>query len=513
MTSLHTEPHPALRHVASTSTTTTTPISPFPGERIEAVPVSTVLDTITAVVHAREAQANWSHTTLAHRAEILNRYHDLVLERQDLLLDVIQRETGKARGHAMEEIFHVAMIARFYATDGRAALKHDSRAGAIPVFTDVEVHHQPKGVVGIISPWNYPFSLAICDALPAVMAGNAVVLKPDLQTLWSALHAVDLLVEAGLPEGVVTVVVGDGPDIGGALIDEVDYVCFTGSTATGRRVAAQVASRLIGMSLELGGKNPMIVCADANLEKFLDIAVRSCFTSAGQLCVSTERMFVAREIYPQFLAALVERTRSLTLGASLGWGYDVGSLTTAAHAGRVQAAIARAIEEGAKVVTGGTLRTDIGPLVFEPTVLTGVSPTMSVAVDEVFGPCVVVTPFDSVDEAISMANDSEYGLSASVITSDLVLGSRIAEQIRCGSVNVNESYAAAFGSVSSPMGGMSQSGYGRRHGAEGILRFTEPQTIAIQRGLTISPHFGRTDSQWAGIMTKALNLMKKLWIR
>jgi acyl-CoA reductase-like NAD-dependent aldehyde dehydrogenase len=267
------------------------------------------------------------------------------------------------------------------------------------------------------------------------------------------------------------------------------------------------------MSLELGGKNPMIVCADANLDKFLDIAVRSCFTSAGQLCVSTERMFIAHEIYPQFVSALVERTRALTLGASIGWGYEVGSLTTAAHAERVQAAIQRAVDEGAHVETGGRLRTDIGPLVYEPTVLTGVSPTMSVAIDEVFGPCVVVTPFDSIDEAIAMANDSDYGLSASVITSDLVSGERIAEKIKCGSVNVNESYAAAFGSISSPMGGMGQSGYGRRHGDEGILRFTEPQTIAIQRGLTISPHFGRTDSQWASVMTKALNLMKKLWIR
>jgi len=513
VTAVHTEPHPALRHVVSTSGDTTTPVSPFPGERIDAIPVSTILDTITAVARARDAQPNWAQTTLAHRAEILNRYHDLVLEKQELLLDVIQRETGKARGHAMEEILHIAMISRFYATNGRSALKHDSRAGVIPVLTDVEVHHQPKGVVGIISPWNYPFSLSICDALPAVMAGNTVVLKPDMQTLWSALHAVDLLVQAGLPEGVVTIVVGTGPVIGGALIEEVDYVCFTGSTATGRQVATQVAGRLIGMSLELGGKNPMIVCADANLDKFLDIAVRSCFSSAGQLCVATERMYIAREIYPQYLAALIERTRALTLGASIGWGYDVGSLTTAAHADRVQAAIARAIAEGAKIEIGGKLRTDLGPLVFEPTVVTGVLPTMSIAVDEVFGPCVVVTPFDSIDEAVAMANDSEYGLSASVITSDLVAGARIAEQIKCGSVNVNESFAAAFGSVSAPMGGMGKSGFGRRHGNEGILRFTEPQTIAIQRGLTISPHFGRTDSQWASVLTKMLNLMKKLWIR
>ena len=501
------------RHIVATSGETTTPTSPFPGERIDSVPVTTVLDAVSAVTRARVAQQSWAQTTLAHRAEIMNRYHDLVLENQELLLDTVQRETGKARGHAMEEVLHVAMNARYYATSGKRAMKPARRAGAIPLLTQVKVHHQPKGVVGIISPWNYPLSLAVCDALPALMAGNAVVLKPDLQTVWSALHAVDLLVQAGLPEGVCTVLVGDGPAIGGVLVDEVDYICFTGSTATGRVIAGRAASRLIGMSLELGGKNPMIVCADADKEKFLDIAIRACFTSSGQLCVSTERMFIAREIYDEFLAAFIERTEALTYGAHMGWGYDVGSLTTQAQALRVNSAIDRARAEGAKIETGGRLRDEVGPYVFEPTIVTNVRKSMSIATDEVFGPCVTVMPFDSIEEAIAMANDSEYGLSASVITSDLRAGRRIAEQIHCGSVNVNEGYAATFGSVSSPMGGMGQSGLGRRHGKEGILRFTEPQTIATQRLMTIRPHFGRSDEQWASFMARSLRLLKRFRIR
>ncbi len=491
----------------------TTPVSPFPGERIESVPVTTVLDAVSAVTRARAAQKNWAHTTLAHRAEILNRFHDLVLDRQELLLDTVQRETGKARGQAMEEVLHVAMNARYYATTGKRAMKPKRRAGAIPLLTGVKVHHQPKGVVGIISPWNYPLSLSVCDALPALMAGNAVVLKPDLQTLWSALHAVDLLVEAGLPEGIFTVLVGDGASIGGVLVDEVDYVCFTGSTATGRVIAGRAASRLIGMSLELGGKNPMIVCADADKEKFLDIAIRACFTSSGQLCVSTERMLIAREIYDEFLAAFIEKTEALTYGAQLGWGYDVGSLTTQAQALRVNSAVDRARAEGAKIETGGRLRDEVGPFVFEPTIVTNVRSSMSIASDEVFGPVVTVIPFDSIDEAIALANDSDYGLSASVITRNVHEGKRIAEQIACGSVNVNEGYAASFGSVSAPMGGMGQSGVGRRHGVEGILRFTEPQTIAVQHLLTLSPHFGRTDEEWSSFMARSLRLLKRLWIR
>lgn len=445
--------------------------------------------------------------------KILDKFHDLLIANQDELLNVVQKETGKSRFHAADEVLSLAMITAFYAKIGKQALKPQRRAGVLPVFTKTYLVSQPKGVVGIVSPWNYPLTLSICDALPAILAGNTVVIRPDSQTPWSAIKGLGLLSQAGLPDGVVTIVIGDGQTVGAALIDEVDYVCFTGSTNTGKTVAAQAGARLIGASLELGGKNPMIVCADANLQTFLDVAVRACFTSAGQLCVSIERIYIHESIYEKFLAAFVEKVKELTLGAQLGWGYDVGSLATDALASRVTEAILSAVVKGAKIETGGKLRTDIGPKVFEPTVLTGVTKDMTISTEEVFGPCVYVQPFATTQEAISLANDSIYGLSASVITSNPRAGRQIAEQLRSGSVNINEGFAAAYGSVAAPMGGMGQSGIGRRHGIEGLLRFTQPQTIARQRWVSIGPKFGLTEEQWTKLLGKSLLILKRLRIR
>ena len=502
-----------LRHVVSSTADRHVPISPFSGEVISGVDLSSIDDVAVAVQRARIAQEQWVSTSWAKRSAIFAKYHDLVLDRQDEILDVIQRETGKARGQAMEEIFHVAMNAIYLAHNGKKILATDKRPGLFPILTSTHVHQVPKGVVGVITPWNYPFTLAISDALAALFAGNTVVIKPDLQTMWSAIVAVDLLVEAGLPEGAATIVVGDGVTMGTALIDAVDYVCFTGSTATGRVVGARAASRLVGASLELGGKNPMIVLEDADLNKAMDICVHACFTSAGQLCVSTERIYVARTIYDTFIQQLISRVSGLRLEARLGWGYDVGSMTTAAQLDRTAASVARAVEQGAQVLVGGRKRPDIGPLVFEPTILADVSPDADIARQEVFGPVVFVTPFDTVDEAIDSANDTPYGLSASVITRDTSRGRALAKKIRSGSVSINEGFGATFGSVSSPMGGMGDSGLGRRHGPEGVLRFTEPQTISVQRLVTVGPQFGLSDAQWVRWMTRALKALKTLRIR
>jgi succinate-semialdehyde dehydrogenase/glutarate-semialdehyde dehydrogenase len=481
--------------------------------KIEPVPESSISDVTHAVSAARIAQVAWNKTEMSQRVRILDKFHDLLISNQDHLLDVIQKETGKSRFHASDEVLGLTMITAFYAKIAKKALKPQRRAGALPIFTKTFMVPQPKGVVGIISPWNYPFVLSICDALPAILAGNAVVIRPDNQTLWSAIYGLELLSEAGLPDGVVTIVVGDGPTIGTALIDEVDYICFTGSTKTGKVVSAQAGARLIGASLELGGKNPMIVCADAKLETFLEVAVRGCFTSAGQLCVSIERMYIHDSIYEAFLSAFVSKVKELTLGAQVGWGYDVGSLATPELAQRVTGAIESAVAQGAKVETGGRRRTDIGPNVYEPTVLTGVTKAMTISTKEVFGPCVYVERFSTTAEAIAMANDSIYGLSASVITSKPKQGRKIAEQIRAGSVNINEGFAAAYGSVAAPMGGMGESGLGRRHGIEGLLRFTQPQTIARQRWISIGPKFGRTQEQWTSLLGKSLLVLKKLRIR
>ena len=489
------------------------PVSPFPGVTIESVPESSKQDVALAVANARKAQTAWANTEASYRVKILDRFHKLLIENQDELLTAIQAETGKSRFHAADEILGLAMITAHYAKIGKRALAPKRRAGALPIFTKTYVLSQPKGVIGIISPWNYPLVLSICDALPAILAGNTVVVRPDNQTPWSAIRGLNLLRQAGLPEGVITIVTGDGNTTGTALIDEVDYVCFTGSTNTGKIVAVQAGARLIGASLELGGKNPMIVCADANLETFLEVAVRGCFTSAGQLCVSIERMYIHESIYEKFLSAFVEKVKELKLGAQLGWGYDVGSLVTDALVNRVSDAVSTAVSQGAKIETGGKLRTDIGPNVYEPTVLTGVTKDMKISTEEVFGPCVYVQPFSNTEEAIALANDSIYGLSASVITSNARNGRLIAEQLRSGSVNINEGFAAAYGSVAAPMGGMGQSGLGRRHGIEGLLRFTQPQTIARQRWISIGPKFGFDEEQWTKLLGKSLLILKRLRIR
>lgn len=489
------------------------PVSPFPGVTIESVPESSKQDVALAVANARKAQTAWANTEVSHRVKILDRFHKLLIENQDELLTTIQAETGKSRFHAADEILSLAMITAHYAKIGKRALAPKRRAGALPIFTKTYVLSQPKGVIGIISPWNYPLVLSICDALPAILAGNTVVVRPDNQTPWSAIRGLNLLRQAGLPEGVIRIVTGDGNSTGTALIDEVDYVCFTGSTKTGKIVAAQAGARLIGASLELGGKNPIIVCADANLETFLEVAVRGCFTSAGQLCVSIERMYIHESIYEKFLSAFVKKVKELKLGAQLGWGYEVGSLVTDALVNRVSDAVSTAVAQGAKVETGGKLRTDIGPNVYEPTVLTGVTKDMKISTEEVFGPCVYVQPFSSTEEAIALANDSIYGLSASVITSNARNGRQIAEQLRSGSVNINEGFAAAYGSVAAPMGGMGQSGLGRRHGIEGLLRFTQPQTIARQRWISIGPKFGFDEEQWTKLLGKSLLILKRLRIR
>ena len=263
-----------LQNLVATSGSILNPVSPFPGVTIDSVPESSKQDVVHAVANARKAQTAWANTEISHRVKILDRFHNLLIDNQDELLTAIQAETGKSRFHAADEILGLAMIAAHYAKIGKRALSPKRRAGALPIFTKTYVLSQPKGVIGIISPWNYPLVLSICDALPAILAGNTVVVRPDNQTPWSAIRGLNLLRQAGLPEGVVTIVTGDGNTTGTALIDEVDYVCFTGSTNTGRIVAAQAGARLIGASLELGGKNPMIVCADANLDTFHEVALR-----------------------------------------------------------------------------------------------------------------------------------------------------------------------------------------------------------------------------------------------
>ena len=274
---------------------------------------------------------------MEERAELLLAFHDAVLDRRDALVNLVQTGGGKARLSATEEVLHVALTARYYGRTARRYLHSERGSGVFPVLTRIDRHYVPKGLVGVIAPWNYPLTMAISDGLAALVAGNAVLLKPDQQTPLVALAAVELLHSVGLEPDLWPVVHGEGSVVGPQVIDVSDYVCFTGSTATGRKVAAQCAERLIGCSLELGGKNPLLVLDDADAETAAEGAVRACFSNAGQLCVAAERIYVAEPVREAFTAAFVRRTQALRLGAALDYEHDMASLINADQLERVSA--------------------------------------------------------------------------------------------------------------------------------------------------------------------------------
>jgi succinate-semialdehyde dehydrogenase/glutarate-semialdehyde dehydrogenase len=484
--------------------------APFTGASLGTVPYCTPDDVATAVERARTAQTGWADRTFDQRASIVLAYHDAVLDQRAELVDLVVAESGKARGDAVEELLDVAITARHYATRGDDYLAPERRSGALPLLTRTVERARPVGVVGIVAPWNYPLTLAVSDAIPALLAGNAVVLKPAEQTPLTALRAVELLYEAGLPEDLFQVVTGDGPTLGEPLVANVDHVCFTGSTEAGRDVAALAGRHLTKHSLELGGKNPMLVLGDADPNRAAAGAVTGAFASAGQLCLAIERIYVESSLYEPFLDAFVDRTRSLEVDAEDGFDVDVGSLISADQLAKVQSHVRDAIEQGATVRAGGRHRPDLGPYVYEPTILTGVTPAMRLFDEETFGPVVAVYEVADADEAVARANDSQYGLNASVYAGDDDRGERVAREIAAGTVNVNAAYAAAWASVDAPMGGVGDSGIGRRHGRQGIRRYTEAQTVAVHRGPSLTPPSGRAGRLWTRAMVATLRAWRRL---
>ncbi|WP_024795993.1 succinic semialdehyde dehydrogenase [Tomitella biformata] len=482
----------------------------FTGRELATIPVGTADDALAAIARARTAQKQWAKRTPEQRAEIFFRYHDLVLSNRDALLDLAQAETGKSRSAALEEILDIAMTARYYARTGPKALKPQRVAGMIPGATKTVVHQQPKGVVGVVSPWNYPMTLAVSDAIAALMAGNAVVIKPDSQTPYCALACAELLYRAGLPKELFAVVPGPGAVVGTALVENTEYLMFTGSTATGRVLGEQAGRRLIGYSAELGGKNAMIVTKGAKLSRVVDAATRACFSNSGQLCISIERIYVERAIAEEFTAAFAKRVQQMTISGKYDFGIEMGSLISVAQIEAITKHVNDAVGKGATIVAGGKARPDLGPLFFEPTVLTGVTDEMECAAAETFGPLVSIYPVDSVDEAIERANDTEYGLNSSVWAATPAAGERIAARLRSGTVNVNEGYAPAWGSTAAPMGGMGISGVGRRHGSDGLLKYTESQTIATQRLTGMAGPPWMPAKPWSKALPIAIKAMKYL---
>ncbi|MDA5286495.1 succinic semialdehyde dehydrogenase [Streptomyces sp. NPDC054904] len=487
--------------------------TPFTGDKLADLPEATPEDVAEAFERARAAQGAWAAVPVRRRAAVLLRFHDLVLDRQAEVLDLIQLETGKARLHAHEEVQAVAVAARHYGRKAPSYLRPKGHTGAMPTLTKVTELRQPRGVVGQIAPWNYPLELSVGDALPAFVSGNAVVMKPDTETALTALWARDLLIEAGLPAEVFQIVLGEGPVVGPEVVRHADYVSFTGSTRTGREVAQGAAARLVGVSLELGGKNAMLVLADADVEKAAAGAVRACFSSAGQLCISIERLYVHASIADEFVERFAARTKAMRLGSALAYGADMGSLVGERQLETVQRHVDEAVAKGATLVAGGVARPDLGPLFYEPTILDGVEAPMAVCAEETFGPVVSVYRFTDEDEAVDRANATSYGLNASVWTKDARRGHSVAARLRTGTVNINDGYAPAYGSAQAPMGGMKDSGLGRRHGSEGILKYTEAQTVAHQRLLPMAPSLGMDDAQYARFMTRSLKVLKALRLR
>lgn len=476
----------------SASGSATEPIlAPFTGEVLHELPLSTAADVEDAASAARLAQLAWQRTGFAHRRKILLKAHDLLLANREQLLDLLQSETGKTRGQAFEELFNAASTLRYSALAARKVLRSRARRGGVPLVIRTRTGYTPKGLVGVITPWNFPLVLGIADIVPALAAGNAVVQKADNQAVLTILASRRALIDAGLPAALWAVVAGDGNEIGNAVVDAADYVAFTGSTATGRKVAQRAAANLTGVSLELGGKNPLIVLDDVNPRKAAISAAYACFSSLGQMCVSIERIYVMRAVSEPFTAALVERVRSLKGGANFDNSTDVGTLTSEAQLRRVQAHVADAVAKGATVLAGGKARPELGPYFFEPTVLTGVTGDMECFAEETFGPVVAVTVVDSEEEAIAAANASSYGLNASVFSRSLRRAHRVARSLEAGSVNINEGYRGTFSSVDAPMGGVKHSGLGRRNGPEGLLRFVDARTISHATGVVPLPHSGR----------------------
>jgi succinate-semialdehyde dehydrogenase/glutarate-semialdehyde dehydrogenase len=494
--------------ITTTGSKTEAVYAPFTGEVLHDLPISTVQDVADAAASARVAQVAWWAAGHAHRRRVLLKAHDLLLERRHQVLDILQTETGKTRGQAFEEVFQGANITRYSALGARRALATKRRRAGIPLVITTKVTYQPRGLVGVITPWNYPVSLSLMDVVPALATGNAVIQKADNQGALSILASRRAFIDAGVPAALWPVVAGPGSEIGSAVIDETDVVCFTGSTPTGKHVGQQAAGNLTYASLELGGKNPMIVLDDVDPVKAAAAAVYACFSSLGQLCVSDERIYVQRAVADEFIAAFVERTRALKQGSALDYSTDVGALTLPSQVERVKEHVDDAVAKGATLLAGGRIRDDLGPNFFEPTVLTGVTPDMACYANETFGPVVSITVVDTEDEAVERANDSVFGLNASVFGGSASRASRVAERVDAGSVNINEGYRASFSSADAPMGGMKQSGLGRRNGPEGFTRFIESRTVARATGLLTLPRTGPEFSRLTGPMLLLLRILK-----
>lgn len=485
----------------------------YTGDLLVELPQSTPADIEAAFATARAAQRQWAATPLKERLAVFKRAHTLFVDNARTTADLIQAESGKNRRMAIEETCDPPMVMSHYLRRAAKLLAPVRRGGPVPMLTNSTEIRQAKGVVGIIAPWNFPFATGISDAIPALMAGNAVVLKPDNKTALSPLYGVRMLEEAGLPEGLFQVVCGEGPDVGPTLIDNADYVMFTGSTATGRVIGERAGKNLIGCCLELGGKNPMIVLEDANMAEAVQGAIFGAFGNTGQICMHIERIYLPESKYDEFKGAFVAAANALDVRAAYDFGPEMGSLVSVDHMTRVKSHVDDAVAQGATVLCGGKPRPDLGPAFFEPTILEGVTKDMLCGVTETFGPVVALHSYRTVDEAVALANDTDYGLNASVWGANIDAARAVAARVESGNVNINDILATAYAAKGTPSGGVKNSGVGARHGDQGLLKYTDVQNVAVLKKQVMGARPGQDYGKYVERMLSGLKMMRKMRIR
>jgi acyl-CoA reductase-like NAD-dependent aldehyde dehydrogenase len=483
--------------------------NPATGELVATVPRVAAADVADLVARARAAQPAWESLGFDGRARVLRRAQRWVVESSDRIARTIVSETGKAYDDAlMAEVGYAAAAFGFWAKQAPRFLGDEKVRTTSPFLLGrkLVVRYRPLGVIGVIGPWNYPLTNSFGDCIPALAAGNAAVLKPSQATPLTSLLMAECLRECGLPEDLYLVATGDGA-AGEALIDAVDMIMFTGSTPTGRRVMERAARTLTPVSLELGGKDPMIVLADADVERAANTAVYASMQNGGQTCVSIERVYVEEPIYEDFVQRVARKVGALRQGTPAGPGsVDVGAMTFAPQLDVVRRHVDEARAAGARILAGGRAIEDGGRF-YAPTVIADADHTMSCMTEETFGPTVAIMRVRDADEAVTLANDSPYGLSASVFSKDVGRAEQVARRIEAGAACINDAQINYF-ALELPMGGWKESGLGSRHGAAGIRKYCRQQSLLITRlapkkDLNMFPYRART----TGLIAKALRLL------
>jgi len=454
-------------------------INPATGEVLREFDCAGEAEVRAAVARARAAQPAWNALGISARNDVLRRFQQVLQKRKSDVAHLITREAGKPVGEALVTEVVVALDAtRFCIQNAPAVLRSERLHYGNPAMRAKtgRILHEPWGVVGIIAPWNYPFSIPASEMVAALAMGNAVVLKPSEFTPLCAIELVGLLSAAGLPQGVVEVVVGDGGTGAALLASNIDKIIFTGSVATGKRVAAAAAARLLPAVLELGGKDPMIVLEDADVNVASSGAIWGAFVNAGQTCLSVERCYVVRRHYERFAALCAEKAAKLRVGNGLDANTDVGPLIHERQLQVVEEQVNDALARGARLLAGGKRLPELGANFYAPTVLADVNHSMRIMREETFGPVLPIMSVADEAEAVRLANDSEFGLAASVWTGNTVRGERIAAQLQAGTVMINDA-VTCFGISEAPHGGVKSSGLGRTHGRAGLEEMVRPKFV------------------------------------